>query len=973
MKKLTKSVLAVVLSASFSVTYAQKAKVDTAGTKDIEGVVVTALGIKREKKSIGYAAQDINGDVLSKARQNNAVSALSGNVAGVQVTAPSTMGGSSRIVIRGIGSVTGENRPLIVVDGVPLDNSNYNSTSTQRGGGGRDYGDASFDINPDDIETVTVLKGGPAAALYGARAGNGVILYTTKSGKKGKTEITLNSGVSFESIYKYPNLQKEYGGGFGPFEQVNINGKNYNVAYYAMDESWGPKYDPNVKYLPWNAFDPEFADDYLKEIPWVAPKNDVDSYFETGANFNNGVSFSKGFQGTNIRVSFNNNKIEGILPNSTLTKNNFAINVNSDLSEKVKIESSLNYVLTKGFNRPEQGYSDNSVAQKFFQWGQRQLDMSKLRDYKLANGSQRTWNRVSWDDATPMYSDNPYWTAYENVSNDKRQRVFGNFGLTYKITKNLYAVGNIYGDVYSLYTDERVAIGSQAQPYYSEALRNFSEYNFEGRLHWNTKFSDFSLNTMVGANRRDAKYNSVSGTTVGGMVIPNFYSLSNSVSPAQASNYKSWRRVNSVFGMASLGWKDMLYLEATGRNDWFSTVTEDVFYPSLTGSFVFSQVFKPSWLSFGKVRAGWAKVGNDTNPYNIETYVDARTPFQGNPRYSNPTAANNPNLKPELKTTMEVGLEMKLFNNRFGFDVTAYDVKTNDLITPLEVDPATGFGSKWVNAGELENKGIEATVFVSPIKTNDFSWDITWNFAKVDNTLNKLYEDVQTLQLTTAPFKARLIAEVGNRYGQIYGTDYVYDANGNRLVDANGRYIASAVKALGSIVPDYNMGLRNTINYKNFNLSFLIDRQKGGSYYSTSHMWGMYSGMIEPTVANGVRENGIILPGVFANGTPNNKVISAQRWGADHYSRVDAQNVFDASYWKLRDVTLSYSLPKSLLGDSVQGVTFSIFGRNLLTWGLAWKGMDPEMASYGSGNIQGIEGGSLPSTRIYGFNAQIKF
>jgi TonB-dependent SusC/RagA subfamily outer membrane receptor len=415
MKKLTKSVLAVVLSASFSVTYAQKAKTDTVKTKDIEGVVVTALGIKREKKSLGYASQEVKGEVISEAGQVNALGALSGNVAGVQVTAPSSLGGSTRITMRGISSVTGENRPLIVVDGVPLDNTNVNNVDTQRGAGGRDYGDATFDINPDDIESVTVLKGGPAAALYGYRAGNGAIIYTTKSAKRGRTEVTLNTGVSFDEIYIRPKLQRQYGGG-GESElyQITIDGKTYNIPDYSYDESWGPKYDPNLLHLPWNAFDPEFANDYLKEVPWVAPKNDVDSFFNTGVTYTNNFSVSKSFENMNARLSYTNTRISGIVPNSEIKKDNLSLNLNTSLSEKLKADAVFNYVHTAGFNRPEQGYGDNSVAQKFYQWGQRQLDFGALKDYKLANGMQRSWNRTAWDDATPLYSDNPYWTIYEN-------------------------------------------------------------------------------------------------------------------------------------------------------------------------------------------------------------------------------------------------------------------------------------------------------------------------------------------------------------------------------------------------------------------------------------------------------------------------------------------------------------------------------------------------------------------------------
>lgn len=974
MKKLTASVLAVVLSSAFVTIEAQEKKKDTLKTQNIEQVVLTALGIKREKKALGYAAQEVKGEVLSNANQQNAVSALSGNVAGVQITAPSTMGGSSRVLVRGAGSVTQDNRPLIVVDGVPLDNGNYNSASTQRGSGGRDYGDASADINPDDIETVTVLKGGPAAALYGNRGGNGVILYTTKSAKKGRTEINFKTGISFESIYIYPELQNLYGGGSSSsFIKQTIDGREYNTIAYKVDESWGPKFDGTL-YLPWYAFDKEFASDYLKPVPWEASKNDIDKFFNTGVTYSNSLSLAKSFKGINVRLSYANNRTEGIIPNSTLTKNNLSLNMNTELSESLKMEGGINYTLTEAFNRPEVGYGDNSVAQKFFQWGQRQLDMSKLRDYKLPNGNQRSWNRTAWNDATPAYADNPYWIVNENTSADKRHRFFGNVGLTYKITDKLYAIGKVYGDVYNFRVSERVAIGSQAQPSYSVSDRTLSDFTYEGRLHYDDKFgSYFSLNSFLGVSRRNAKYDYLYGTTVGGLVQPNYYNLANSVEQPRSKNESTWRRTNSVYGMMSLGFKDMLFVEATGRNDWFSTTKYSIFYPSITGSFVFSNVLKANWLSFGKVRVGWAKSGNDTAPYYLESYPDVRTPFLGSPRYSSPNTESNDNLRPESKITKEVGLEMRFAKSRFGFDVTYYDATTQDLITPLAVDPSYGYGYKMINGGKMQNKGIEASVFVTPIKTNDFSWNITWNFAKNNNKLLELYEGVDNYQIQSAPFRVKLFAVKGQTYGQIWGTDYTYDDKGNKIVGANGLYVPSEIKSLGSIIPDYNMGFRNSFKYKNLNLSFLVDIQKGGKYFSTSHMWGMASGMLEATAANGIREEGIVLEGVLANGKENNIRVSAPAWGHAFYTTVDAQNVFDASYIKLRDVTLSYDLPKSLIGDKLRGITISAFGRNLFAWGLDWKGMDPEMASYGSGNVQGIEGGSLPSTRTYGVNVQVKF
>ncbi len=942
----------------------------------LEEVVVTALGIKRDKKALGYAAQEVSGETLSSAGQTNAISALSGNVAGVQVTTPSSMGGSTRITIRGINSVTQNNKPLIVVNGIPIDNSNYNTSSTQSGSGGRDYGDASADINPDDIESVTVLKGGAAAALYGSRAQNGVIMYTTKSAKKGKAEVSLKSGVTFESAYISPILQNSYGGGYDDsgLPTAVINGQVYNIMEYYADESWGPKFDKNLSYLPWNAFDPEFPDQYLKEKKWVASRNDVDSFFRTGVTTNNNVGLSFANDKSNIRASFSNQLTSGIVPNSNLTKNMFSVNGGANLSSKFKFDAMINFTSTKGFNRPEQGYGDNSVAQKFYQWGQRQLDFNDLKSYINPDGTQRTWNRSDYDDPTPLYSDNPYWTIYKNTSDDNRNRFLGNFKLQYNFTDNLYIVGNLYGDMYDFRVRERVAIGSQAQSGFSQTNYNNAEFNYEARLHYNTKFDNISLNTFIGTNRRKAKYSYLNSYTVGGLILPNNYNLSNSVDLAQTSNYENRFTINSVYAMASLGFYDMFYLEGTVRKDWFSTVSEAGTYPSVTGSFIFSQLMKDSnWLSFGKIRAAWAQVSNGANPYSLVNYYNIGTPFNGTPIYSQSSVSNNPYLKPELNDTKEIGLEMKFWNNRFGFDVSYYNNETRDLITPLQVTGATGYTSKYFNVGSLQNKGVEAMVFVNPVRTENFNWDISWNFAKNRNKLIELNGDAETLTIANAPFQVSLVAKVGERYGQIYGTDFVYDDQGNKLVGDDGLYVASDIKSLGSIIPDYNMGIRNTFTYKQLSLSALIDIQKGGKYFSTTHMWGMYSGMLDKTANNNIRETGIVLNGVNENtGQPNDVTISAYDYGLNHYGNVDAQNVFDADYVKLRELTLGYTFPGKWFNNKISSLKFSAFGRNLFAWGLDWKGMDPENTSYGSGNTQGLEGGSIPSTRTYGASLEIK-
>ncbi|MBO3098424.1 SusC/RagA family TonB-linked outer membrane protein [Gelidibacter pelagius] len=961
----------------------------------LDEVVVTALGISREKKSLGYSTQQIAGEELVESRNANALGALSGKVAGVQISSPSgNLGGSTRIVLRGIGSITQNNRPLIVVDGIPLDNSNYNSTGTQTGGGGVDYGDTGFDINPDDIASMNVLKGGAAAALYGNRANNGAILITTKSGKSGKSEITFNSGISFESISIIPKVQKLYGGGSGAsdFAQATINGQTYDIVDYATDESWGPAYDPNRRVLHWDAFDPEFPEDYLNPRAWVYPKYDREDFFNTGMSYNNGVAFSTGSEKSQMRLSINNTQQTGIVPNSSLDKTSLNFNGSAKITDRLEVNAGINFTVTDGFNRPSIGYTGAGVIQQFFQFGQTSLDMERLKKYMLPDGTQRSWNRTAYNDATVRYTDNPYWTINKNTSQDKRSRYFGDVGLKYNFTDELFVTGKIYTDNYDDRRSDRTAIGSQGESGYYEIDRDFSEINYEALLHYDNNFINdkLNINAFVGANKRVNEYHSLSGETNGGLVVDGIYNISNSKSNPFVNDYDSERKIESVFGSASFGYDNTYYLTVTGRNDWSSTLPaahNSFFYPSVSGSVVFSQLINANWLAFGKVRGGYAEVGSDTDPYQLRNVFDDRPVFNGEPRFSQPSKNNNPNLKPENKTTWEVGLEMGFLNNRINFDITYYDELTEDLITPVQVDAATGYTSTVANAGKLENKGIEVLLNVSPIRTDDFDWTVTWNFSKNKNKLLELLPGVNSLELARFPFNGvTLNAVVGEPYGVIRGTDFVYDDNGNRVVGSNGLYQETkTVQNLGSVLPDYNMGFRNSITYKNFNFSFLIDIQKGGKYRSLTNLWSHYSGIAESTAANNIREDGVVLQGVtgtvtydaegnytVSNTAANTNSVSAQRWGTDYYFGADALNVFDADYVKLREVTLGYTFPKSWTKD-IASLRLSAFGRNLFTWGLDNDNFDPEVATAGSGNIQGSEGGSLPSTRTYGLNLEIKF
>jgi TonB-linked SusC/RagA family outer membrane protein len=905
-----------------------------------------------------------------------------------------------------------------VVDGVPIDNSDYNSANTARGAGGYDYGNMAQFINPEDIDNISVLKGPTAAALYGARAANGAIVITSKKGRAQKgVGVKINSGVGFEQVYILPKYQNLYGGGFevddedggvNGFAQQTINGQTYSVVDYGTDESWGPRY-AGQQVLHWNSFDPWDTKNYLVPREWKAPANDVRDFFKTGISWNNNVELSGGNENSSFRLSYTNYDLDGYMPNSSLKRNTFFVNGSSKLGQRLTAFGTVNYINNKAKGRPSTGYDDNNIMQKFNQWGQRQLDMQDLSFYKNPDGSQRTWNRTAWNDPTPVYSDNPYWTRYENYQSDETNRVFGNVGFGLDILDWLKFETKLMTDYYTTREMERVAIGSQALSSYQEALREFNENNYQFLLLANKDFSDlFSISATLGANRMDQRYNRNSGITKGGLLIPNFYSLNNSAAPAATGDYSRRKRINSVFGSANFGFRDMVFLDLTLRNDWYSTLSagsNSFLYPSVGTSFVFSEVGPMkdmTWLSLGKLRASWAQVGNDVSftnelqPYNGPYFVPARDSdffpynFGPNALYSLPNIRYAPNLRPESTQSFEVGTALNFFANRLGIDVTYYSNATTDQILPVEVSGSTGYRYVRVNAGKMTNQGWEVMLTGTPVRLeNGFQWDIAINWARNRNRLESLAPGVESFTLANAPFAVSLNAKVGEAYGSIFGTDFVYDQNGNKVVGSNGRYLASDVKTIGNVMPDWRGGISNTFRYKGFDLNTLIDIRQGGQFFSTTYMFGTYSGILEHTAANNKREEGVVIDAMVAaydesgrviynpDGTAqtagrNERSISAFRHSIDHYSGPNAQNVFDASYIKLREVRFGYSLPAKWTGP-VKNARISAFGRNLAIWGSKTTDfVDPENTT-SSGNVQGLEGGALPSLRTYGINLNFEF
>ncbi|MCK5781915.1 MAG: SusC/RagA family TonB-linked outer membrane protein [Flavobacteriales bacterium] len=951
--------------------------------KALDEVVVTALGISREKKALGYAVSEVGSDEVNSVPTADISSNLSGRVAGVQVSSSSgNMGGSSRVLLRGASSLQSNNQPLYVVDGTVIDNSNFSNSSQSRGSGNTaDFGNMSQDINPDDVESISVLKGPSASALYGSRAANGVILITTKKGGKNKAiGVDVNFTGMWENVDRLPDYQNGYGGGYGDsFEQKVIDGKTYNIPFYGMDESWGPKLDGTPVVPWWSVYDWEAngKQGAPETSPWSANPDNIRDFFETGFLAKTNVAFFGGDDKSDFRMSYTNYDQSGVFPNSHLWRNtlNFVGNIN--LTDKLYAGVNATYVNSRTRALPVSGYSSNGIMQKFAQWGQRQWDMEKMKNYKQPDGSQRTWNRSSFDNPAPAYSDNAYWTQNENFGESERNRIYGNAKVGYKFNDWLTAQAKVNMDHYSDLRESRTAVGSADNSSYSKDNRELTELNQEFMLTAQKQLNEsFHLSGLIGANRMDRSYQRISGNTDGGLAVPGIYSLNNSMNQAMVDEYKYEKRINSVFANATLGWNRLIYVDGSVRNDWSSTLPEDnnsYLYYSGNVSFILSELggMKDSnWLDLLKVRAGYAQVGNDTDPYNLVATYTNNQGYGSNPMFSNPGSIFNAELKPETTNSWEVGLDMHMFDNRLGFALTYYDAKTIDQIMPVTISATSGYGARWLNAGSMSNKGFEASVFATPVATDNFSWDVVFNFSTNTNMVDELHPDVKEITLGSL-WGIYVVAEEGQPYGMLKGANHVYK-DGEKVVGDNGLYKSSAgLEELGSVLPDYNLGMINTLNYRGFNFSFTIDHQKGGHFFSTTNMWGNYSGLFAETAEGGIREDGLILPGVKEDGTKNDVRISATDAGESHYGNArGGQNVFEATYFKLREVRLGYSIPKSYVGP-FQGISVNLVGKNLAIWGTDNPHLDPEQVTNG-GNVQGLEGGANPPTKSYGFNVSFK-
>ncbi|MCG6954914.1 MAG: SusC/RagA family TonB-linked outer membrane protein [Gemmatimonadetes bacterium] len=944
---------------------------------ELEGLVVTALGIRRQERTLTTSVQQVGGDELARVPDPNIVAALSGKLAGASIFNSNTAGGSSRIVIRGANSLTGNNQPLFVVDGTPVSNSVGSGVFGSRGYAAIDYGNAIQDLNANDIESISVLKGPNAAALYGSRAANGAIIITTKKGR-GSRGVTVTSTLTFESPLRLPEYQNQYGQGWnGQYSYVDGKGGG---TYDDYDESWGPALDMGLMI-------PQFFSEGVPVL-WESHPENVRNFFETGVTSVTSAALSMGSEAASARLSLGNFDQNGMLPSFRLKRRTIGVNAAGALSEKLQAQVSFQYLNVDGANRPGQGYSSDNPMFGFV-WSGRQIDTGILKD-RLYNpdGSQFNWNN--------RWNNNPYWVTGVNQNWDSRDRVIGTGSVTYQVNPWLSATLRSGTDWYQDHRKRIFAAGTLGQSgvdpngAFGEGNGFRQETNSDFLVTANPELNgDFTVTVNAGGNRRDTEYRS-NDVYVRNLVIPGLYDLGNAAVTPDMGDWREKQRVNSLYAAAQFGFRNYLFVDVTGRDDWSSTLPEDhnsYFYPSVSGSFVFSDLVDISSLTYGKLRAGWTAVGNDASAFSLVDPYVAYTPFGGVPRYSASSSLRNFDLKPERTEAWEVGGEFRFMNDRLGVDLTYYNKKTINQIVPAQISALTGFTSRFVNAGTIRNKGVEAQVTATPVRMRDgFEWEVTANYSKNNSMVEDLYGDLETIVLDSY-YGVSVEARKGEPYGQMYGRLYARDGAGNIVVGSNGNPQNSSsnpVGVVGNYNPDWVGAIGNRFHYGAFDLSVLVDTRQGGTVFSMTNRYGERSGVLalslpgrEEHDANGVpiptsEGGGLIVPGVMvvAGDTVPNTIRTAAQSYHRSLSGIAEAFAYDASFVKLREVRLGIEVPQSFTDRiGVAQMSLALIGRNLLLWADI-PNIDPETA-LNSGNAQGFEWGQLPSQRSYGLTISI--
>lgn len=980
-------------------------------------VIVTALGVEQKTRNVGFAVQQIDGGSIQEAKEVNFINALQGKLAGVQIGGSSgSLGGSSRVTIRGLKSISGDNNALFIVDGVPLANMNMNAMAVTggqgTGGGGYDFGNPAQLINPNDIENISVLKGAAATALYGSRGQNGVIYITTKKGENaGKLSVNYDFSFTTEEVSFLPEFQNKYGGGGSPnFTKLYVNehpdaflpgGGSYDdgdgkgpydlIPDYATDESWGPRLDGTLVRHYWSWDKDRNNPNFGVVAPWSPHPDNANQFFKTGTTVSNNLSVASSSDKASIRFSLGQTSQKFIYPGSSLGRFFMSLNTTYKFSDRLTFSGGINYVNDHSKGRPGTGFHGNNPMLFYVMYGQRQIDDFYLRNYKYADGTEQSWNRTAWNIQKPAFTQNPYWNQYENYNTDENNRYFGNAGLTYQFADWLSADVRVFSDFLHHLDEVRNAKGFFVGGYERRELLN-RENNYQLTLNVQTDLgaSKFRLEGVLGGNIMEIKNSVNRGATSGGLQNPGVYVLQNSVSPASVSNTYANKQINSLFGSATLGYNELIYLTLTGRNDWASTLYQtgnySYFYPSAALAFVFSDLLPTTsnWLSQGKARVSYARVGNDASPYSVSRYYDYVTPFGSYPLQTTADKLFNSRLKPELSTEFEGGFDLQFFRNRLGLNFTYYDRRTRNQIWDVSVPAESGFTSKTVNGGTVQNKGIELSLSATPIQTADFSWRAALNFSQNNNTvldLNSTSDDVGSPEYyiigrERRTQKVSMVAMPGKSIGTMMGTDFIYHSSGQKLVGDNGTYeVTAAPVVIGDALPDFVGGFSNTFTYKGVYLSALIDFQKGGDFFSYTNLYGNKSGMLKETAEGDIRENGIIVPGVKADGQPNDVSITAQtHFNANGGNRISMANLYDGSYIYLRELRLGYQLPTEFASRlKMQAIRVTLTGRNLWLIKSNAPNVDPANITNSIGNQIGFEGGALPPVRTMGVNVNVTF
>lgn len=999
-------------------------------------ITVTALGIEREKKALGYAVQEVKGEDLTQARETNIVSSLAGRMAGVQVVGnPSGIGSSARITIRGERSLNiNNNQPLFVVDGVPIANQFFGSSG--RSNQDVDYGNGAGFVNPDDVESITVLKGPSAAALYGSRANNGVIVIKTKTGKGSRgIGVSVNSTATFENALRLPDYQNVYGQGLnGEFGFVDGAGGGLRDG---VDESWGPSMDGQlIKQFDGptsngvrggdvgNLFTAIAPVDKARQLalrgditatPFSARPNNIKDFFETGSTFTNNVAVTGGNDISNFRLSFTNLNQKGFVPNTDLKRNTISFSSGYKLTNWLSANVNANYLNSNSANRPNLSYGTENIMYLFNCWLPRNIDLAALRNYWQAGREDLNQFNFNYN-----YHDNPYFNLYENTNGQDINRLYGNMSLNFKLTNELSLMLRSGTDVSDEFRDRRRAYSTQRYVLgnYREEKIRFNERNSDFLLSWNKPLKEnLDFNVSFGGNQMVQKLNQ-SDITAPQLAVPGVFSINNSRVALLYNTFHSERRINSLYATAQMGLNRYLYLDVSARNDWSSTLPEannSYFYYSANTSVVFTEMLKmdPNGaLSFGKLRLGYAQVGNDTDPYQLQAVYNAQTAALGLPTFAEAGQIPNADLKPEISKSLEVGFDLRFFRNRLGLDATYYSTNSENQILGVPLTASTGYSTRLINAGLINNRGVEVMLHLVPVRTaGGFEWNTDINWSKNYSEVKELYTDPVSGQVITNYVMAdRYItveARVGEQMGDMYGIGYTrvssdpnspyYDPTGlnvGRVVYGNnGKPLPTTERIkLGNYNPDWLMGINNSFRYKALNFSFLFDIRQGGEVYSHTQTVGREGGIISETLegradgydltkpGNGVIGDGVVpvldVDGNRTGYTDNNVKLSAREW---HTSitlgrRLVESMVYDASFVKLREVKLGVTLPKRWTQKAhIQNLNIALVGRNLALWSKV-PHIDPETSSTSGGTvIPGVESVALPSTRSWGINLGLNF